>query len=221
VLSKYAGWVLSRLYNGSWNQEEFHQNFNLTHMNGSWVSWYWRWYRERQAILDLQYKVLLDQYFKAPQGERPELPTKRDFENHLMSLTIHNASSIATRSALEAIRVQEGMPVRRPLEYQSSGPEPDDPKLKEEHWGDFSGGKKRAILDWQRALAGGKASYTAFILDYIQRIQTRSKYSPLQMYEYYMSQYNERKITHIERVLNAGERLCTEARVLLGKIDRR
>lgn len=215
VVSEYVGWVMSRLYNGSWNQDEFHQNFNLTHARGTWVASYWKFYRDYGARLNAQFQCLYNAYMESEDKSNIELPSQKEFENDLMSLTIFNSSSMATRAALEAMRIKEGMPPRQPTIHQNEESDPNDVQLKGTGWGDYTGAQKRAILDWQTAVAGGLNSYKAYLVAYISKIAPRSRYTPNQMWEFYMGQYVERKITHIERVLGAGERIFAEARLLL------
>jgi len=82
VQSSVAGFIFSRLYIGSWNLEEYVQNFNLSYCKGSWVEHYHKWcaIQNRYSIL----KGLLQ-----PSVER---------------LTVFNSSSLCLISALEALK---------------------------------------------------------------------------------------------------------------------
>jgi hypothetical protein len=53
--SSLRGFILSRLYIGTWNLEDYIQDFRLSYMKGSWVWHYYRWLerlKRKDALLE-------------------------------------------------------------------------------------------------------------------------------------------------------------------------
>jgi len=75
IKSEISGFIQSRLYLGSWNLEDFMQNFNLNYIKGSWCA----------------------KYMKFRETQREELVPQ-------IELTVFNSSSICLKSILEAMK---------------------------------------------------------------------------------------------------------------------
>jgi len=86
VNSKFAGYIQSKLYNGSWDNAQFVQNFEMRFKSGTWVYYYEKWIRITKR-------------------NKSYIPT--------FKLNVFNSSSIAILGALEGLRLQDKMPIRR------------------------------------------------------------------------------------------------------------
>jgi hypothetical protein len=85
IKSKISGLIISRLYIGSWNLENFQQIFTLTFCENSWISNY-----------DLQKDI-------------------RSKSNEKIEISVFNSSSIACRSLLNMLRAQRRWVLKNPV----------------------------------------------------------------------------------------------------------
>jgi len=232
AVSKYAGWVLSRLYNGSWNQDEYVQNFSLRYSKGTWVSEYVKWAKVQEQK-EHRTKAENIRLMLLGRGDlEPDDPDWLELNQDLLHLTVFNSTSIATRAALEAMRLAEGMSIVKlrtsTSEREDSKGQPlkvnPDQKAGENvtprpgktdvgfNWSTYNKYQKMNIHRWYKAYGGSYRDFVAFILSEIDRMSVYSKFTDLEMIKHYQKKYVTHKIEQIEAVLKKGEIICDEVR---------
>jgi hypothetical protein len=93
IQSSLKGFILSRMYTGSWNLEEYFQDFHLDYMKGSWI---WKYYKWRQII-------------KEKGGEKKLLSRLLNIK-----VTVFNSSSLCIPSMLEILKEIKDNKGRKP-----------------------------------------------------------------------------------------------------------
>lgn len=226
VRSKFAGFLMARLYNGSWNQEELWQSFELSFHTGSWVWRYKKW------------ASWIHQPYYLPKGDTPwEKYTKRQKlnairEGNATKLTVFNSTSLAILSTLEAFRIAEGKTPRTPLLREEGTPKA--PKAKEDPtieaflqatgkkgktWAKSSYHAKMNINRWMGAFCGSPAAFTSFMEHEYDRMAPFTKYSREESYSHWWNKYLRRKGTQIQAVLERGNGLIKETTQLLNQLN--
>lgn len=217
VKSKYAGWIQSRLYNGSWNLEGFKQDFSLTFAEGSWVSEYVKWSKKWDYAQKEKWSwVKTAEWITGTKLASPALYQES------LKLNVFNSTSVATRSILEAFRLAEGMSPRKALRQLKLDPviqdketgQPIKPRGNNLEWASYNKYQKMNIIRWNKAYAGSYTNYIAFLSKEIDRMAPYSKYSVEEMYQHYKHKYVQHKIQQIEAVLKRGNGVIAECRVL-------
>lgn len=216
AVSKYTGWILSRLYNGSWNQEEYVQNFSLTYSKGTWVSEYIKWARVQEEKNHRRKAERIKELLLGRGSDEPENLDMLELNEEIQHLTVFNVSSIATRAALEALRLAEGMPELQLPTTKGKVAEVTPPTPKKSDvgatWSTYNKYQKMNIHRWYKAWGGSWKDFLIFITLEIDRMEQYSKFTRKEMYQHYSIKYVEHKEQQIIHTLKKGELLCDEVR---------
>jgi hypothetical protein len=187
---------LSRLYNGSWNQEKLWQDFELRYLQGSWVDAYMKWVEKPGRIPNMN-------IFNAS-----------SFAIRSTLEAFRLADGYSTRRVFLRGAAAPYGPWAPKSEAKAEKPEADDygewhvpknAKKSDRGYHDVRGARR-----WMVAYCGSPLDYQIFIMDHIDQVGRWSKFTPEQMYDHYMRKYPGRKILQIQHVLAKGDLLIRE-----------